>query len=216
MSAMVLGVTGLPCAGKSFASKLLADGSVTGTPGVLLKADDIGHDILVRPDVVAEMAKRFGSDLFVDAEAAGIRQRIAARVFGKPAELAWLESLVHPLVTAELDAAIAGAGKGTPVVVEAALLTAAGMDLKCDVVVVVEASFATRLRRAAKRGWDRDELERRDRRLAELFDPERLEPLDGKLVRVGNDADDDGLGVRLKNTLCGNAAYRARHDAGTF
>lgn len=200
MSGLVIGVTGLPCAGKSLAARLLADGEVTGEPGTLVKADDVGHEVLVRPAVLKRLCERFG-DGIVNGDPAETRRRIAAVVFANPAELAWLEGVVHPLVTAELDRVMADAAGKRQVVVEAALLTAAGMDLKCDVIVTVEADFSIRMKRAAGRGWDRHELERRDSRLRELFEPARLGSDEDKLVYVRNDADDNRLAVRMREAL---------------
>lgn len=199
---LVVGVTGLPCAGKSYAARLIAAGEVRGLPGgMLLKADDVGHEILVRPEVVERLRARFGSDAFADADPAAVRRRIAERVFANPDELRWLESVVHPLVTAELDRVIASSPQGATVVAEAALLGAGGMDRQCDVIVVVEAAFEVRLTRAAARGWDRKELERRDARLRELFEPARLEPDKDKLVFVRNDSDDGRLAARIETAL---------------
>lgn len=197
---LVYGVTGLPCAGKSLAAGLLASGEATGEAGILVKADDLGHAVLVRPDVVERLRERFGAALFDGAGPTEIRARIAGRVFADPAELAWLEALVHPLVAGETAKIVADAG-GRPVVVEAALLFAADMDRDCDVVVLVEAPFDVRLERARGRGWDRGELERRDRRLMPLFSPARRAACGDKLVVVPNAADDGLLGARMGDVL---------------
>ena len=201
MKQPVIGVTGLPCAGKSLAAELLADGAVNGVRGVLLKADDIGHAVLVRPDVVERLRKRFGAEAFRDDDPAAIRRAIAERVFASPGELAWLETLVHPLVVAEVDRITGEAAGLRPVVVEAALLFAANMDRNCDRVLVVEADFEVRLARAARRGWDRAELERRERRQLPLFEAAFSGPARGKLAFVRNDADDGRLAERIRAVL---------------
>ncbi|MCC8108061.1 MAG: dephospho-CoA kinase [Planctomycetes bacterium] len=201
MTCPVYGVTGLPCSGKSYAAALLADGRVDGVRGVLVKADDVGHDVLTRPDVVLALRQRFGDDAFRDTDAAAVRRAIAERVFSDRDELAWLERLVHPLVTAEADAVIARNTPERPVVMEAALLFEAGMDDRSDVILLVEASFETRLRRAERRGWDRTELERRERRQIPLFEAALQGRNRGKIIRVRNDADDDGLAGRIRDAL---------------
>lgn len=202
MSGRVIGVTGLPCAGKSLAAELLASGAVQGVPrGVLLKADDLGHDILVRPEVVETLRRRFGGGVITGDDPAEVRRAIAAKVFTDPDELAWLERLIHPLVDAEVDAAVRKAAGGTPVIVEAALLFAAGTDRRCEVILVVEAGFDIRLRRAAARGWDRNELERRQSRQLSLFEEAWRGPDRGKLVSVPNDADDGMLAGRIALAL---------------
>lgn len=204
MNFPVIGVTGLPCSGKSYAAGLLAAGEVAGVPpGELLKADDIGHEVLVRGDVAAELRKRFGDGLFAASDPATVRRAIAARVFGDAGALAWLEGVVHPRVVAEVDAAVErNRGKRT-VVMEAALLFTAGMDLRCDAVLLVEAEFDTRLRRAAARGWGRDELERRERRQIPLFEAAKSGPDRDRLTTVRNDANDGALAVRIAAALAG-------------
>lgn len=196
----VYGVTGLPCAGKSCAARLLASGAVTGTAGELIKADDLGHRVLERFDVREKLAKRLGADTLA-GDAAETRRRIAARVFTDAAALSWLEELVHPLVREEARRIVAGLPATRPAVVEAALLLAADMDRDCDRVLLVEATPAARLTRAAARGWSGEELARRDRRLLPLFAPERLRAVGGKLIRIANNADDDLLGERLAAAL---------------
>lgn len=170
MKLSVIGVTGLPCSGKSLAAELMAGGQVPGLPpGVLFKADDVGHQVLTRPGVVDKLRERFGKKAFQSEKPADIRRAIAERVFSDPAELAWLEKLVHPLVVSETDAVITEEQGKRPVVVEAALLFAADMDARCDRIVMVEADIAVRWARAAKRGWSREELQRRERRQVPLF-----------------------------------------------
>ena len=97
----VIGVTGLPCSGKSYAARLLASGEATGEAGELIQADNLGHAVLARPDVATTLRAHFGEDLGSEADAAAFRRRIAAKVFCDPGELAWLEGVVHPLVAVE-------------------------------------------------------------------------------------------------------------------
>lgn len=203
MNFPVLGVTGLPCSGKSHAAELLASGRVPGlAPGELLKADDMGHEVLTRPDVVGLLRERFGADAFSSDDPAETRKAIAARVFGDSQALAWLEGVVHPRVVADVDAAVERNRSRRPVVMEAALLFTAGMDRRCDCVLLVEASFETRLRRAAARGWDRAELERRERRQLPLFEAVKNGPEREKIVVVDNSVDAD-LTESLRRALAG-------------
>lgn len=197
----VIGVTGLPCSGKSLAARLIADGSVTGAPGELFKADDVGHEILLRPEVVLRLRERFGPGLFAVDEPAAVRRALAARVFGDAEALAWLEGIVHPLVLAETDKAVAAARGPGPLVMEAALLFGSGMETRCDRILLVEADFAVRLQRAASRGWDRRELERRERRQIPLFAKAAAGPGRDMLARIPNNADPEALRRRLREAL---------------
>ncbi len=213
-AAPVIGVTGLPCSGKSHVAGLLASGAVPGLPpGELLKADDMGHAVLTRPDVVQELRARFGERAFPSDEPSAIRRVIAERVFADPAELLWLEGLVHPRVIAGVDAALERNGNGArrPVVMEAALLFAAGMDKRCDRVLLVEADFKTRLGRAAARGWDEDELLRRERRQLPLFTAAAKAPNARTMRNIRNDGG-DGLIESLRSAL-DDLLVSPAHDA---
>lgn len=200
---MVIGVTGLPCAGKSFAARLLASGEVTGRPGELIQADLLGREVLEHPEVLEELRWRFGPEVTVAGNAAETRRRVAERVFRDEVDLAWLEGMIHPLVVEETARIMGRIDEHTPVFLEAALLLAAGMERQCDAILLVEAGFATRLARAAGRGWDREELKRRDRRLEPQFTPENVASWRGRLRRVANDADDGCLAQRLRTAMEG-------------
>ena len=197
----VIGVTGLPCSGKSFAAALIASGRIDGRMGELLKADDVGHGILLRPEVVPLLRGRFGAGAITPDRPEAMRRAIAARVFADADDLAWLEGLVHPLVTAELDAAVERLRGVRPVIVEAALLFAAGMEKRCDRILVIEASFETRLRRAASRGWDACELERRQERQIPLFEAAWNGPCRDRLVRVANEGGEAALCKALERAV---------------
>lgn len=132
----VVGVTGLPCSGKSWAARLLADGTITGEAGELVKADELGHVVLMRPEVREAVRRRFGDAVVSAGDERETRRRLAERVFANPAELSWLEGLLHPLIVRETEEVIRTAGGGRLVAVEAALLFAAGMERICDVVVL--------------------------------------------------------------------------------
>lgn len=200
----IIGVTGMPCSGKSYAADLLADGSVTGEPGELVKADNLGHVALTRPEVVDKMRLRFGDEVFAPGQTnTSIRRKIGERVFVHPEDLMWLESVIHPIVAGQTAEIVEDLRGTRTVVVEAALLLAADMDRMCDIVLLVEAAWSMRAKRAARRGWNAAELEQRDRRLLPLFAPERLARLGHKLVYAHNDSDDDRLGERLREALSG-------------
>ena len=102
-----------------------------------------------------------------------------------------LESLLHPLVHAARVEVIrrASADGARAVIVDAPLLFEAGVDQECDAVVFVEASREVRARRVKEsRGWDSDELARREstqmpieeKRRERICDRER-----GGLMRFG-------------------------------
>lgn len=198
-AALVVGVTGLPCVGKSYVVELLTSEKIAGLPGTAIRADDVGHAVLARRDVAERLTERFGRDI-LDGTGAVVRSRVAEIVFNSPNELAWLESVLHPLIDAEIAGMLAAAGR-TVVAIEAALLLAAGLDRLCDAVALVEAPRATRLARAARRGWDEKELTRREARLGEQFTRERLARSAAAIVTINNEDNDSGLIDRLRAVL---------------
>jgi dephospho-CoA kinase len=83
------------------------------------------------------------------------RARVGAIVFESPQELAWLESLLHPLVGERVAEWRAGLPPGIPLaVVEVPLLFETGMESTFDATVSVVAADETRASRAGVRGTD--------------------------------------------------------------
>jgi dephospho-CoA kinase len=86
------------------------------------------------------------------------RAEIAARVFADPAELAWLELLLHPRVRERYLEWLAGVGDDVDVaVVEVPLLFETGGETMFDAVVVVTAPEDLRRVRAGERVAQRSE-----------------------------------------------------------
>lgn len=196
---LVVGVTGLPCAGKSHVAALLASGAVTGEAAETIDADRLGHEVLRRAEVIEQLVDRYGKTV-LDAEGRVVRSEVARIVFADPAELAWLESVSHPQIAAMAEKIIAAPGPRL-VVLEAALLLAAGMDGLCDLVLLVVAPRDVRLARAARRGWDEREVAQREQRLLPLFTEERLAACPAEVIIINNDAPDGDLREQLRNAL---------------
>jgi dephospho-CoA kinase len=78
------------------------------------------------------------------------RKLLGARVFGKPAELAALEGIVHPAVDRETIRWIQET-RGRPRAINAALLHRSSVFEKLDCVILVKAPFLIRLLRARAR-----------------------------------------------------------------
>ncbi len=127
-------VTGGIGAGKS---EVLAAFARRGVPTI--SADEIVHELIANdPDVRSALEGRFGTT---------DRGEIAKVVFADPAELAWLEVLLHPRVGAVRDAWLAGVDAPL-VVAEIPLLYETGGERGFDKVIVVTAP--EELRRARK------------------------------------------------------------------
>jgi dephospho-CoA kinase len=151
-----VGLTGGIAAGKSEA---LASFARLGA--AVLSADAVVHKLLDDPEVRERLMKRWGEDVLV--EGAIDRGRVSAIVFERPAELAWLESVLHPLVGERVAGWRESLPADTPLaVVEVPLLFETGMEAAFDATVCVVAPDPTRSARSRERGTAL--LERRDGR----------------------------------------------------
>ncbi|MEC7195544.1 MAG: dephospho-CoA kinase [Planctomycetota bacterium] len=157
LSRPVLGLTGAIAAGKSAAGDLL------GSMGcVVSRSDQHAHEVLRDPEVVETLVDWWGEGV-LDAEGAVARPAVAERVFANPAERERLEALVHPKIHLLREACFAHATPATKaLVIEAPLLFEAKMDEHCAQTIFIDASRAVRLARVAERGWDSEELDRRE------------------------------------------------------
>lgn len=156
---MVIGVAGGIGSGKSALSRAL------GQLGCLvIDFDTQAKAALDLPEVRSAIVQWWGDELLGE-DGRIDRARLAQEVFNDEAKRARLEALVHPLVIpnrADLMERARDAG-ARGVVLDAPLLFEAGVDKLCDVIAFVEVPRETRLQRLkATRGWDADELARRE------------------------------------------------------
>jgi dephospho-CoA kinase len=125
--------------------------------------------------------ERWGGE--VVAEGTVDRGRIGAIVFDSTEELAWLESLLHPLVGERMAAWREALSPDAELaVVEVPLLFEAGLEDAFDATVSVVAVDETRARRAGLRGTDL--LESRSRR--QLPQAEKATRADHVIVNDGS------------------------------
>jgi dephospho-CoA kinase len=139
---MLLGLTGLYCAGKNFVGGILEQKGFT-----VLDVDKLGHDALLdRRDIIAEC---FGDDV-LDADGAINRRFLGECVFGRPDKLAALEEIVHPHVN-KLTLEWIDAHSGIPCVINAALLHKSSAFTRLNAIIIVKAPYLSRMLRAKKR-----------------------------------------------------------------
>ena len=153
----VLGLTGAIAAGKSAAGDLL------GSMGcVVSRSDEHAHEVLRDSEVVETLVGWWGADI-LDAKGAVCRPAVANRVFGDLGERDRLEALVHPRIHVLREACFAQATPATKaLVIEAPLLFEAEMDANCAQTIFIDAARPLRLTRVVERGWDSEELDRRE------------------------------------------------------
>jgi dephospho-CoA kinase len=186
----VIAVLGGIASGKSKAAELLA-----GPRGLVLDADRLAHAVLDSPEVTAKVRERFGPGA-LGADGRPDRAALGRIAFGDPAARSALEGWIHPRVRAMIRASLEEArAKGVPrVVLDVPLLlenderrAPNGLVGLCDALVFVDSDGPERARRAARRGWDPGELERRE--AAQLPLPEKKERADIVLPNHGSLSD---------------------------
>jgi dephospho-CoA kinase len=165
-----VGLTGGFACGKSFVGRTLEQLGC-----FLLRADDIGHEVL-KPGgaAYAAVVREFGNDI-LDPDGTINRKRLAAVTFVDPDKLKRLSSLVHPAVIALEEQRIADASHSNPAgiaVLEAAILVETGSYKRFNKLIVVVCSEDQQIARAMHR--DRITEEEARMRL------ERQMPLDEK------------------------------------
>ena len=118
-----------------------------------ISADQVVHDLLDREPLLSRLKERWGDE--VAPEGRVDRGEVGARVFNDPAELAWLESQIHPLVGAELHGWLDGLEADTEfAVAEIPLLFEGEMHQRFDHTVAIVAHEEVRKERARSRGHE--------------------------------------------------------------
>jgi dephospho-CoA kinase len=158
----IIGLLGGIASGKSMVAEQLA---CCGAE--VLNADKIAHEVLQRPEIEAAVRGRWGNAVFDDAGRID-RKRLAELVFAPPPEgpqdRKYLEELTHPEVIRIIKERLDEAAKsGIPAaVIDAPLLSEAGLDKLCDKLIFVDAQNELRLGRAIARGWKREDFAARE------------------------------------------------------
>jgi dephospho-CoA kinase len=173
---VAVAITGGIGAGKSEALKAFArNGAAT------VSSDEIVHHLLRRPEVRDAVVSRMGHGI-VSPEGEIDRGALATVVFNDREALAWLEELLHPLVSAEYlrwREQLAELPEAPRVsVTEVPLLYETGGDARFDKVVVITAP--TKLRRA------RSVVATDDRETRLIPDTEKVERADFSFKNTGS------------------------------
>jgi dephospho-CoA kinase len=155
----IIGIVGGIGSGKSYVARLF------GELGCLvIDADVLVSEAYADPAVRQRLREWWGDAAFRDDGSIN-RSTIAAQVFRDEAERKRLEGLLHPWVNARRREIMAAAPADVVAFVwDTPLLLETGLNRECDALVFVEAPEAERLARvAAQRGWNADELRRREK-----------------------------------------------------
>jgi dephospho-CoA kinase len=180
MRPLTVALTGGIGAGKSEALQAFAR---RGIP--TLSADEVVHRLIAGDDEVrAALEERFGTT---------DRTEIATVVFAEEAQLAWLESLLHPRVRRATEEWLAGLDAEVAVT-EIPLLFETGGEDRFDAVVAITAPDEIR---AARTGQNRDA---RGRRL--IPDEEKVARADFAYVNDGTLDELDAFVGEVLERLC--------------
>jgi dephospho-CoA kinase len=193
---LTIGLTGGIAAGKSEA--LAAFGRLGAAT---VSSDAIAHELLDREPLLERLIERWGPEVAPGGRVD--RAQVGRIVFADPAELAWLESQVHPLVGQRIGEWLQTLPAETEVaVVEVPLLFEAEMGGAFDTTVAVVTSDQVRRQRAAAR--DQGLLEEREaRQLQQEEKAARAEHI------VRNDGTIEQLEAELKQLIERLARSRA-------
>lgn len=144
-----VGLTGGLATGKSFVGAALA---ALGCH--LLKADDLGHQVLAPGGPAYRQAvEAFGAEI-LDEHGHIVRRALASLVFREPGRLAALNSIVHPAVIALEEQWMADLAARDPraiAVVEAAILIETGSYRRFDRIILAVCSPEQQIERAIRR-----------------------------------------------------------------
>jgi dephospho-CoA kinase len=177
---LTIGLTGGIAAGKSEA--LAAFGRLGAAT---LSSDAVVHDLLEGEPLRSVLAARWGSEV-APPGAPTDRGKIGQVVFADPAELTWLESVIHPAVGAATAAWMAALPPDTEfAVIEVPLLFEGGREKVFDTTVSVVAAEDVRRERAAARGHALVDA----REARQLTQEEKADRADHVVVNDGSVAD---------------------------
>lgn len=156
----IIGIVGGIGAGKSTVARAFAELGC-----VVSDSDASVREIMKLPEVRDELRAWWG-DRVIGSGGAVDRGEVARIVFDSDMERRKLEGLIHPLVHQRRRELIERARSegAAGVIVDAPLLFEAGVDSECDAVVFVDTPREIRLARVkSSRGWDGQELDRREK-----------------------------------------------------
>lgn len=182
-----MGLTGGVGSGKSTVAAMLA-----ARGAFVIDADAIAREVVAPGSEGLEaLVAAFGTGVLAE-DGSLDRPALAALAFRDEQAREQLNAITHPRIAARTAELMAAAAPGQVLVHDVPLLVELALMPAYDVVVVVDASDATRIRRLESRGMSRDEAERR--MAAQATREERLAAAD---VVVDNEGDLEDLGRQV-------------------
>ena len=207
---LVIGLVGGIGSGKSEVARVLADEGC-----VVIDSDAEARRLIQSTSVRDTLVSWWGDEILAE-DGTVDRKKVAQIVFSDPEERKRLEGLLHPLIHEARQRKIRENADAPAIVIDAPLLYEAGVDRECDAVIFVDAPREVRLARVREhRGWDEDELARRE--VSQMTIEEKRRRAD---VVIRNDASLEELRRRvrrvfsdLRDRLSGTSEARGRDSA---
>lgn len=196
---LLLGLTGGMGCGKSTALACFAAAGFK-----TYDCDQVVRERLVHePDYVAAVARRFGREMLTPGGQID-RDKLGARVFAQPEDLAWVETQLHPRLYADWERTFAR-DRSQDWAVEVPLLFEKELQKWFDYTVCVTADSTVQLQRLAQRGMA--PAQARERLARQLPVSRKSELADYVLV---NDGTPDFLRAQIERLIAELRAKRNR------
>lgn len=196
---LLLGLTGGMGCGKSTALACFAAAGFK-----TYNSDEVVRERLMRePAYVAAVARRFGREM-LDPDGQIDREKLGARVFAHPEDLAWVESQLHPRLYADWEYTFARE-RNQDWAVEVPLLFEKELQKWFDYTVCVTADSVVQLQRLAQRGMA--PAQARERLARQLPVSRKCELADYVLV---NDGSPDFLRAQVDRLIAELRSQRKR------
>ena len=194
---MIIGLTGNMGSGKSLASSLLEQ-----MGAAVIKADNVGHEVLLPQGAAYDKVVQLFGNGFLDDAGLLDRRRLGAFVFADDSgeRLRQLESITHPAIVDEISRRIEDFKRQgyRLIVVEAALFFGTPLEAMADEIWAVVAPRDLLLKRIMAR--DGCDLQTAENRLAQQLPTEEIARR-SKRVLV-NDGTPEQLAAAIRQVLC--------------
>ncbi len=183
----ILGITGMPGAGKSTASKILSE-----LGAVVIDADKLAHAALKKDEIKNKISLAFGTQIYDNGDIN--KAKLAEIVFTDPARRKQLEEIIHPEVISAINRRINEVSDNSLIVLDVPLLHESGLDKICDSVLLITADLEIRLKRVESRGWSQQELTNRDNAIRARIQTDNC-------ISISNNASTNQLRDKLKRII---------------
>lgn len=194
---MIIGLTGNMGSGKSLASNLLEQ-----MGAAVIKADNVGHEVLLPQGAAYDKVVQLFGNGFLDDAGLLDRRRLGAFVFADDSgeRLRQLESITHPAIVDEISRRIEDFKRQgyRLIVVEAALFFGTPLEAMADEIWAVVAPRDLLLKRIMAR--DGCDLQTAENRLAQQLPTEEIARR-SKRVLVNNGTPEQ-LAAAIRQVLC--------------